>query len=385
MSFEAATAKSTIGELRSQVQESSSAELRAQAALQHMRTESTANLSKIYELTSKIAGLERQLISHQSLRHDCDAAKAACASAQAERDERDKLLRELVDENDGLQARLQELQEAAARQEAVASAQLQVERAAVARLSADNAAAQQATNEESLQAVLDLKSQIEHLKSHIEHTAAAETLLKLRVQQELVHAQKEIIELTSRLAVDSQKVADLQLANSKIDSSYQEMRKALSDVVDENDRLTRSLNAQFPPGTSQTEQIVQTHALKVQHELLLSALHRFWDAVGVLPSLSNLSLDEHGVIFEAVVAMQSYLGAVNLLSVQAAPQPQSLLMRKSSSAKHDDSHDRSDFGISTPSNKNRAKFVGEGSSASTTSEISPQRRSLFRSIIQRRA
>jgi len=197
-----------------------------------------------------------------------------------------------------------------------------------------------------------------------------------------VHSQKEVIELTSRLAENSQQLADLQLSNSKLDGSYQEMRTVLKDVVDENDRLTRTLNAQFPPGTPLTEQIVQTHAMKVQLDMLLAALHRFWNAVGVLPSLPNLSLDEHGVILEAVVALQSYLGAVDLLAVRAAPQPQSPLMRMSSAAKHDHSLDRSNIGFSTPSSQTPAKLSGEGSAI--TSEHAPQRRSLFRSIIQRR-
>ena len=135
MSFEAATAKSTIGELRSQIEELCSLDIQTQSDLKKTRVElqSTAarlnaatqsSASQVQELSNRVVTLEAQL---QSVRQESEAAGAACAAMQADRNERDKVLRELVDENDGLQARLQELQEAGARQEAASAAQLQVQ------------------------------------------------------------------------------------------------------------------------------------------------------------------------------------------------------------------------------------------------------------------
>jgi hypothetical protein len=188
-----------------------------------------------------------------------------------------------------------------------------------------------------------------------------------------MHAQKEAIDLTSRLASSSERVVELQAENKKIDLSFQEMKSVLKDLIDENDRLTRNLNAYVSPGTPQSEKIIQAHAVKVEHELLVSALRRFWNSVGHLPSLPNLLPEEHGVISEAVAELHAYLSAINLLDVrrpsESQPQPQSII----------------DISVSTPSSKSHGWATLETQSGGKrTSAHSPQRRSLFRSIVQRR-
>jgi hypothetical protein len=198
-----------------------------------------------------------------------------------------------------------------------------------------------------------------------------ENASKLRLQQDIMHAQKEVIDLTSRLASSSERVVDLQAENKTIDLSFQEMKSVLKDLIDENDRLTRNLNAYVSPGTPQSEKIIQAHAVKVEHELLMSALRRFWNSVGDLPSLPNLLPEEHGVISEAVAALHAYLSAINLLDARrpSQPQPQSII----------------DISVSTPSSKSHGWAILETQSGGKrTSAHSPQRRSLFRSIVQRR-
>jgi chromosome segregation ATPase len=390
LSAEAAAAKSIIDALKSQVELLTSLDARTQSEIQKLQSDAVTNASQLQECTGEVVKLKTILA--ESMR-EAEAANAACSALQADREERDRVLRELVEENDGLQRRVQEATEAAARQDAAAAAQLQAERGAVERLSLEIKSANQANLvriEQHSSVVLDLKSQIDQMKSHLELTASAENLSKLRFNEELVHSQKEVIALTSRLNACLQQISDLQLENTKLGGSVLEMRAVLNELVGENDRLTRVLNTNVAPGTPQAELIAKRNAFHAEHELLLSALRRFWDAVGVLPTLSNLSLEEHGVILDAVVALQTYLGAINLLDSRLASQHRSALQRNAPTPKFNAAQQgfgvfsrNVEIGFSTPSNKmDQTSRVGSGSIAS---DLSPKRRSLFCSITKRRS
>jgi hypothetical protein len=112
----------------------------------------------------------------------------------------------------------------------------------------------------------------------------------------------------------------------------------------------------------------------------LSALRRFWDAVGELPRLPHLSLEEHGVIAEAVVSLQTYLGAVNLLDARTTSNSKRGFEPIVSAAKQSLSVPLHDICLSTPSSRNNSI----GDSGSSASDHSPKRRSLFSSITKRR-
>jgi DNA repair exonuclease SbcCD ATPase subunit len=305
------------------------------------------------ELSGRIVALEAQLRMAQQ---ESETAEKACSVLRADREERDNALRELLAENDGLQGRLRESAEAAARLEAVKQVDCSM--------------------------MSDLKSQIVLLKSELDQTASLDSRMKLRLQQDLLHAQQESIDLNSRLKSSSQQLADLLLEKNKVDGSYQEMKAVLQDLVNENDRLTGLLNAHVTPGTPRAEKIVQTHAVMVQHKLLQAALRQFWDAVGDLPRLSNLSLEEHGIILEAVVVLQTYLANVNLLDGRGSLRRNPAFVTAFPNTNFGLSG-LVDMSFSTPSSKYRE--IPSSESGSHASDGSPQRRNLFRSIVQRRS
>jgi hypothetical protein len=95
-----------------------------------------------------------------------------------------------------------------------------------------------------------------------------------------------------------------------------------------------------------------------------------------------LTLEEHGIILEAVVVLQTYLAAVNLLDSRGSLQRNPALMTAFPITNLGLSG-LVDMSFSTPSGKYRE--MPSSLSGSHASDESPQRRGLFRSIIQRRS
>ena len=104
----------------------------------------------------------------------------ASSLLRADREERDTALRELLEENDGLQMRLQESLDAAARQQAACAAQEKEQRETVARLCAEAAAANSIIGE--------LRSQAQELHS-----------LDIQRQSELKMTRAELDKATGKL------------------------------------------------------------------------------------------------------------------------------------------------------------------------------------------
>jgi hypothetical protein len=162
------------------------------------------------------------------------------------------------------------------------------------------------------------------------------------------------------------------------------MRAVLKDLVHDNDRLSRSLNAYGTPGTPLVEVVVEKHALKAEHELLLTVLRRFWDQIGVLPRSSSMSREEHGLVLDAVVALRAQLRSINLLEAPSASQ---LLhgAASPSAAMYNAGSDHFDISFTSPRDTRLDVSSAEsGPKSSEFPQLAAQRRGLFRSIIQRR-
>jgi hypothetical protein len=286
------------------------------------------------------------------------------------------VLRELLEENEGLQERLRVSLEAAARQEAAAAVQLQVERDSAVRVSTHIDSLRLIAADEEASLVSQLKLKIQSLESQISFFSSVHHHENQQLQQSLARSQSDVSELQSRLARSSQQLSDVQLSRDHLAVCHDDFKDALDNFAAENDRLVFDCDAFAFAGLTQIERIAKLYAMQAEHHLLLVALRRFWHAVGVLPSLKSLSAEDHGIIFEAVVALHSYLSATRLFDSKALP------CVPASQQTFDALPDRMGILADLTTASEKSHYRSKMKSNSVGMHESPQRRSFFRSIFQ---